>query len=64
MRFVTSPAGLVAVPRPSRWQARREGYAGSLQASGMLPFGQRGPVATLEETSKRSSVMNADLQDW
>jgi len=39
-------------------------YAGSLQASGMLPFGQRGPVATLEETSKRSSVMNADLQDW
>jgi hypothetical protein len=54
----------VAVPRPGRWQARREGCAGSLQASGMLPFGQRAPVATLEETSKRSSVMNADLQDW
>lgn len=42
---------------------RPEGCAASLQADGMLPSSKE-PVATLEETSKRSSVMNADLQDW
>ena len=50
------------------WSACRhaslEGSAGSLPVSGMLPFEQGGPVATPEETSKRSPVMDADLQDW
>ena len=45
-------------------QASLEGCAGSLPVSGMLPFEQGGPVATPEETSKRSPVMDADLQDW
>jgi len=44
--------------------ASLEGYAGSLQVSGMLPFEQGASVTTPEETSKRSPVMDADLQDW